>query len=99
MDRPFDYEGYKRDTAHVVRWVLTTFNKILRANPLHEGIDVPEIAPDEEAPTFNRTGKAQCRELLSKVRYISRYVSCAPSEVLRRLRSAIRLREEAYAHF
>lgn len=99
MDRPFDYAGYKRDTSHVVRWVLTTFNKILKANPRHEGIDVPDSSPDEELPTYNRTGKAACRELLSKVRYINRYVSCAPSEVLRRLRSAIKLREDACAHF
>lgn len=99
MNRPFDYEGYKRDTAHVTRWVLTTFNKILRANPLHEGVSISDISPDEEPPTFNRTGKAQCRELLSKARYISRYVNCAPSEILRKLRSAIQLREEAHEYF
>lgn len=99
MNRSFDYEGYKRDTAHATRWVLITFNKILRANPLHEGVSISDISPDEEPPTFNRTGKAQCRELLSKARYISRYVSCAPSEILRKLRSAIQLREEANEYF
>lgn len=84
------YLVYKRDTSHLLYWMIRASNAIITSLPKDE-----ENAP----PPLNTTGQITVSNLVTMSELIAKHVDPIPSAVYRLFRSVINARTAAYDAF
>lgn len=84
------YLAYKRDTRHLLYWMIHASNAIIKASPATE---------DGAAMVVNNTGQTTTPEVLTMSELIAKHVQSVPSIVYRLLQSVIKARSTTYAAF
>lgn len=86
------YLAYKRDTSHLIYWIIQTSNTIIkRCDPSKLGDDAPKSP--------NTSGAVTVSGLVSLAKFIARHLEKTPSAILRLFRSVIDARAATHAAF
>ncbi|KAK1751033.1 hypothetical protein QBC47DRAFT_434777 [Echria macrotheca] len=86
------YLAYKRDTSHLIYWMVQTSNAIIkRCGPSKLGDNAPK--------SLNTSGAVTVAGLVSLAKFIARHLEKTPSPILRLFQSVINARTATHAAF
>jgi hypothetical protein len=88
------YLRYKRDTRHLLYWMIHASNTILKSSA-----SLPATASDATLKTVNTTGQITVSALVPMSKLIAEHINPIPSTIYRILQSVIDARKATYAVF
>lgn len=86
------YLAYKRDTSHLLYWIIKSSNAIIRSSA---GLGLDEDAPK----SVNTTGEITVSSLVSLSKLIAKHINAVPPAIYRLFRSVIDARTASFAVF